>query len=312
MPDVDHRKGVLVGTASWTDRSLLASGWYPPDAVTPAARLAHYASRFPLVEVDATYYSPPSARTVQAWAERTPPGFTFNIKAFSLLTGHPTPVRSLYKDLRERLGTPKASVYPKDVPPQVVEEVWDRFLGTIRPLEEAGRLGAVLFQFPPWFAPGERNRRYVVECARRTAPMRACVEFRNAAWMTAGARDATLGWLSEHGIPYVSVDMPQGHASSIPPVLAATADLAVVRFHGHSQKWASKVIEERFGYLYSEEELERWAGEIGELAARTPSVHVLMNNCCADNAQRNAARLAELLGAAPAAAQTPTAPPLRQ
>ncbi|GII64018.1 hypothetical protein Skr01_41030 [Sphaerisporangium krabiense] len=300
MLDVDHResdrKGILVGTASWTDKSLLTSGWYPAEATTPAARLAHYASRFPLVEVDATYYSPPSSRTVQAWLARTPPDFTFNVKAFSLLTGHPTPVRTLYKDLRERLGTAKTSVYPRDVPAAVAEEVWARFLGTIRPLHEAGRLGAVLFQFPPWFAPGERARRTVLDAVRRCAPMTACVEFRNAAWMSRDARDATLGFLAEHGVPYVSVDMPQGHPSSIPPVLAATAELAVVRFHGHSRLWASKVIEERFGYLYSEEELARWAGEIADLAARTPRVHVLMNNCCADNAQRNAARLAELLG----------------
>ncbi|MBG0829983.1 DUF72 domain-containing protein [Planomonospora sp. ID67723] len=287
---------ILVGTASWTDRSLLDSGWYPSDASTPAERLAYYAGRFPLVEVDATYYHPPALRTVEAWRDRTPAGFTFNVKAFSLLTGHPTPARSLYKDIRVRLGDPDGTLYARDLGPEVVDEVWRRFLGTLAPLHEAGKLGAVLLQFPPWFPAGERNRRHVLESVRRCAPLRACVEFRNRTWMEGDGAEETLGFLSANGIPYVSVDMPQGHPSSVPPILAATADLAVVRFHGHSEKWASKKIEERFAYLYSESELERWAARLREFSGRAETLHVLMNNCCRDNAQRNAARLGELLG----------------
>ena len=96
---------LLVGTASWTDKTLLSSGWYPGTANTPEKRLAYYASQFPLVEVDATYYAPPAEQTATLWAERTPPGFRFNIKAFSLLTGHPTKVSALYKDLRPETRT---------------------------------------------------------------------------------------------------------------------------------------------------------------------------------------------------------------
>ncbi|GAA3819843.1 DUF72 domain-containing protein [Sphaerisporangium flaviroseum] len=284
-----------MGTASWTDKSLLSSGWYPQDVHTPAERLAFYASRFPLVEVDATYYHPPSIRTVEAWRDRTPPDFTFNIKAFSLLTQHPTRAQALYKDLRERLGASQGTLYLRDVGQEIAEEVWKRFVTTLLPLHEAGKLGAILLQFPPWFPPGARSREYILDCVRRCLPMRACVEFRNAAWMTEERREDTLGFLAAHGIPYVNVDMPQGHPSSIPPVVARTADLAVVRFHGHSAKWTSKIIEERFGYLYSEEELGKWAAEIDDLARRVQGVHVLMNNCCADNAQRNAAQLTALL-----------------
>ena len=91
---------VRVGTASWTDRTLIASGWYPPQADTPEKRLRYYARQFPLVEVDATYYALPAAATAQAWAARTPAAFTFNVKAFSLLTHHPTRVAALPKDLR--------------------------------------------------------------------------------------------------------------------------------------------------------------------------------------------------------------------
>ncbi|MGW5155888.1 DUF72 domain-containing protein [Nonomuraea wenchangensis] len=290
---------ILVGTASWTDKSLLASGWYPPEARTPEARLAHYASRFPLVEVDATYYHPPARRTAELWRERTPDGFTFNVKAFSLLTQHPTRPDALHKDLRAALGeNPKRTLYQRDLPPEVVEEVWDRFLSALVPLHEAGRLGALLFQFPPWFPPGESNRRYLLRCRDRCRPMRICVEFRNAAWMDDAHREDTLAFLAAHDLPYVCVDMPQGHPSSVPPVLAATSDLAVVRLHGHSERWTSKVIEERFGYLYGEDELRDWAERIAGLSERAAVTHVLTNNCCGDNSQRNAARLAELLGAA--------------
>ena len=81
---------ILIGTASWTDKSLLGSGWYPKGADSAEERLRFYASRFPLVEVDSTYYFPPSEKNSELWAERTPPDFTFNIKMFSLLTQHPT------------------------------------------------------------------------------------------------------------------------------------------------------------------------------------------------------------------------------
>ena len=146
---------IKVGTASWTDRTLLDSGWYPASADTPEKRLSYYARQFPLVEVDATYYSPPAERTARLWAERTPPGFTFNVKAFSLLTGHPTRVSALYKDLRP--DTDKRNVYPDDLPAQAYEEVWTRFLSALDPLVEAGKLGALLFQFPPWFTIKRAN-----------------------------------------------------------------------------------------------------------------------------------------------------------
>src|SRR3954467_12621280 len=138
---------IEVGTASWTDRTLLDSGWYPVSADTPEKRLAYYARQFPVVEVDSTYYGPPAEQTTKLWAQRTPDGFTFNIKAFSLLTGHPTKVSAIYKDLRPE--TDKKNVYPTDLPAQAYEEIWTRFLSALDPLVEAGKLGALLFQFPP-------------------------------------------------------------------------------------------------------------------------------------------------------------------
>ena len=93
------------------------------------------------------------------------------------------------------------------------------------------------------------------------------------------------------------VDEPQGYPSSIPPVLAATSDLAVVRMHGHSDKWTSKQIVEKFGYRYGEAELDEWAGRLRGLAGQADTTHVLFNNCYRDWAHVNARRLTELLAA---------------
>jgi uncharacterized protein YecE (DUF72 family) len=296
---------IKVGTASWTDKTLLASGWYPPEADNPERRLEYYASQFPLVEVDSTYYTPPNERNSRLWAERTPAGFTFNIKAFSLLTQHPTRVSALFKDLRPDGGDGGAgkgsrNVYLKDLDEPVVDQVWERFLGALEPLAAADRLGALLFQFPPWFGISRANKHYILECKRRSEPYRMCVELRNASWMTPENQAETFDFLRSYALPYVVVDMPQGHRSSVPPVVAATSDLAVVRFHGHSDKWQSKDIYERFGYLYGEEELREWAPKVEQLAEEAGEVHVLMNNCYRSYAQTNGRQLADLLPAEPA------------
>ena len=92
------------GTCSWTDRTLVKdSDWYPRKTMTAAERLGFYAAHFPLVEVDATYYAPPSEQTASLWAARSPEGFQFDVKAYSLLTGHPTRLQSLWSDLRDEV-----------------------------------------------------------------------------------------------------------------------------------------------------------------------------------------------------------------
>ena len=287
---------IKMGTASWTDKTLIASGWYPPEAGTPEQRLRFYARQFPLVEVDATYYALPAEQTANAWAERTPAGFTFNVKAFSLFTQHPTPVRALPADLREAASASgKNRVYLKDVDPAVADQAWERFLTALEPLNSAGKLGAILLQFPPWFPIGRGRKDYILACAQRVAPRRVCVEFRNRTWMTEDNQEETLEFLASHQIPYVCVDMPQGYPSSIPPVLAVTSDLAVVRMHGHSDKWDSKDIYERFGYEYSPKELAEWVPKIRDLADRADTTHVLFNNCYSNYAQVNARQLADQL-----------------
>jgi len=294
---------VLVGTSSWTDPTLVKEGhFYPPEARTPEARLRHYATRFPIVEVDSTYYFPPSERNAVLWIERTPADFTFNIKAYSLLTNHPTRQDSLYKDLREGLPDElleKRNLYREQLPDEVVDEVWQRFRDALMPLHSAGKLGAVLFQFPQWFVIGRRSKDYVLECAERLEDFRLAIEFRHGSWLSERNAEETLVFLEEHDLPFVCVDMPQGFDSSLPPVAAATAkDLAMVRFHGRDpEAWARKdaSASERFRYEYSQAELLEWVPKIRELASQTRETHVLMNNCYRDFAVNNARQLGDLL-----------------
>ena len=295
---------LLIGTASWTDKSLLGSGWYPEGVSSAEERLRFYATQFRLVEVDSSYYFPPSEKNSELWVERTPADFTFNIKIFSLLTQHPTKPEALYKDLPRPDG--KKSLYLKDLEPKVIDEVWDRFLSALRPLHDAGKLGALLCQFPPWFTIGKKNKNYVLDCAKRAAPYPICVEFRNKTWMTPDNQQETLEFLEGHGLPYVCVDMPQGFVSSLPPVTAVTADLAVMRFHGHNaEDWESGSVQKRFAYLYSKEELKAWAPKLERMADEAKQTHVLMNNCHRDYAQRNARDLADLLNIHDSAPVTP-------
>ena len=272
---------------------MLASDWYPEDANNPEKRLAYYASQFPIVEVDSTYYAPPAEQTTKLWVDRTPPGFLFNIKAFSMLTGHPTKVSALYKDLRPE--TDKQNIYPKDLSPEAYEEVWTRFLSALDPLVEAKKLGVLLFQFPPWFGIRRDNKQYLLEVKKRCAPLRVAIELRSALWFEKSNKDETLSFLRDNKLPFVCVDMPQGYKNSVPPVFEATSDVSVVRFHGHSDKWTSRDIHERFGYLYSEQELNKYAPKLRKLGDETRQTHVLMNNCYSDFAQRNAQQLIEML-----------------
>jgi uncharacterized protein YecE (DUF72 family) len=291
---------ILIGTSSWTDPTLVKEGhFYPPDASSAEKRLRFYASQFPLVEVDSTYYFPPSEANSVLWIERTPPAFTFNIKAYSLLTNHPTKRESLYKDLQPSAPADKRNIYREQLPDEVVEEVWQRFRDALMPLHSAGKLGAVLFQFPQWFVISKKSKAYIEEVKGRLPDYRVAIEFRHKSWMEERNVEETLSFLSERELPFVCVDMPQGFDSSVPPIAAATAhDLAMVRFHGRNRSvWEAKGITaaERFKYDYPREELAEWVPKVETLAAEVRETHVLMNNCYQDFAVRSARELGDLL-----------------
>ena len=295
-----HR--VLTGSCSWADKTLVEQGdWYPRRTMSAEERLRFYASQFPLTEIDSIYYAPPSERQARMWAERTPDGFRFDVKAYSLLTGHPTRPASLWRDIRDELPAEvqeKRNVYAKHLDPEALDEAWKRFESALRPLHDAGRLGAVLFQYPPWFVPRKDNRKEIEALRRRLPDYRVSVEFRSPMWLAEQKdRERTCRLLEEHSLILVGLDAPA--ASGLPRMMAVTnPELAVVRFHGRSDStWAdtSRSAAERFRYLYTREELAELAKPVAELAHEARETHLLMNNCYRDYAVRNADELRELL-----------------
>ena len=296
---------VLTGSCSWTDKTLVEDAeWYPRRTMSAEERLRFYAAQFPLTEMDSTYYAPPAERQAALWAERVPDGFRFDVKAYSLLTGHPTRPRSLWRDLREDLPpevAEKRNVYPKHLGTEAMDEAWRRFEAALRPLHEADKLGAVLFQYPPWFGPRREAREEIEALRERLPDYRISVEFRSPRWLESERdRERTLGMLEELGLVFVSVDAPA--VSELPRVMAVTnPDLFMVRFHGRADStWndTSRTAAERFRYLYSEDELSEFVSPIAEHATEARETHLLMNNCYRDYSVRNAADLRDLLAKA--------------
>jgi uncharacterized protein YecE (DUF72 family) len=296
---------VRVGTASWTDPTIVKGGvFYPRGTSSAEDRLRYYASQFSVVEVDSSYYSLPEKANAVLWAERTPPGFIFHVKAHALLTGQPSEVARLPEDVTDMLPgalLEKARIYAKDLPLEIHDAIWERFLDAIEPLRRAGRLGGVLLQYPRWFLPNPPNKDLIAESATRLAAVGATVELRNRMWFgSERSTQWTLDMLRDLELTHVIVDGPQGLESSVPAVPAVTTPtLAMVRLHGRrAATWeAAKVpTVERYRYLYSPEELTPWVERIEQVAAEAERTVVLYNNCYGNygttNARETIARLA--------------------
>lgn len=149
---------LLVGTASWTDKTLIDSRkFYPTGVNTPEARLRFYASKFPLVEVDSSYYAIPSEMTSRLWVERTPPGFTFNVKAFRLFTGHSTEAKVLPRELQPTMAGKPRFVY-RDAPEELRTELWERFAAALAPCARPASWASYISSSGPMC--GRRPRRW--------------------------------------------------------------------------------------------------------------------------------------------------------
>lgn len=281
--------GILVGASSWSERTLVhESRWYPRRAMKAAERMAFYAERLSLVEIDATARFPPTADLARQWVDRTPPGFTIDLDAWTLFTGAATLPDSLWEDLRLEVRPElrdRRRLYAGHLSRVGMDEAWARFRHAIQPLREAGRLGAIILRYPPWLKPGDTGRAMMVE-ARRKLEGAVAVEFANTGWLEDPNCESTLGFLEHHELGLVCVD-EEAH----PPVLAATSDVAFVRFSGrggHDGEWPGY-------YRYSQAELAEWVPRLGDLAGGDVCVHVLFANTYRDHAVTNAAQLADLL-----------------
>ncbi|WPB56132.1 DUF72 domain-containing protein [Xylophilus sp. GOD-11R] len=290
---------LLAGSASWTDPTLLTPGlFYPLDVHTAEQRLRFYASRFPMVEVDSTFYGLPHAGNAQLWAERTPPGFVFDIKAFRAFTGHDVPLSALPRELRSQVGT-RDTVHWRDMPAEVRQELWWRMRTALHPLQAAGKLGAVLFQFAPSVRPGAEVETHLEHCVDMMAGATVAFEFRHRSWFEGPQARRTLAMLRQLEVVNVVVDAPQGDFSnSVPAVWEAThPELAIVRLHGRNvSAWnsASGASSGRFNYVYNDTELRAMLPAIRRLEEQSGQVHATFNTNYRDQGQANARKLLTL------------------
>ncbi|MCL4078014.1 DUF72 domain-containing protein [Coriobacteriia bacterium Es71-Z0120] len=298
---------VRIGTCSWTDKTMVAA-WYPPAVRTSEQRLRYYAARFDTVEADSPFYGIPRPSVAQAWAERTPPGFAFHVKAFGLLTRHSVEEERLSPELRELVTHVDVRGRVRDASPELLDAAFEEFRAFLEPLGSAGKMGGVLLQFPPWVTATDRahaheNLAYIEYAAAALAPHRVLVEFRHPSWLTGRQHAQTMRFLADRGLSYVSVDAPQfADASTMPPVTAATSDWAYVRMHGRNRETyfaRTGSAADRFDYLYTSEELAEWAPRVRDLAQQTNVTWVMFNNCKHDYAPRNARELASMLHVEP-------------
>jgi uncharacterized protein YecE (DUF72 family) len=270
---------IRIGTCSWADDALVKH-WYPRD-VAPRARLGWYASHFSTVEVDSTYYRVPEPEMVAGWAERTPPGFVMHVKAFGLMTRHPVKLEQLPPDLRE--GMPVDDRGRVDRPPREARaRVFRVFLDALEPLRAAGKLGGILFQLPPYVVWKPSSLDYLEWAHDQLGGDTMLAEFRHRSWYEDGTVEQALRWLEERGIAYVTVDAPRRDGANVPrTVVAATAPLAYVRFHGrNAATWNARggSAAERFDHLYSEDELREWVEPLRELGGRSEQAFAFFNN----------------------------------
>jgi uncharacterized protein YecE (DUF72 family) len=292
------RPEFFVGTASWTDPTLIKSDlFYPRDVISASERLAFYAHHFPTVEVDSSFYALPSERNAQLWAERTPDNFVFNIKAFAWLTQHEAEASRLPIAIKELLpDTLKEHSRIKAPPRQALNRAFQMFWSALQPLREVGKLGLLLFQFPPYVTLRKSNFDFIARLPERMPGATIAVEFRHPSWLAEGsARAQTLKFLRDHNFTLVCIDAPPEVA--LPPILETTSGLAYIRFHGRNREnWYKRQgsAAVRFKYLYAERELQEWAGRLKQLEG-VQRAFAIFNNCYSNFGIMNATTMQQML-----------------
>src|SRR5262249_14776406 len=172
---------------------------------------------------------------------------------------------------------------------------------SLQPLRDAGKLGMLLFQFPPFFIYSNRNFDYIAGLQERFPGDGIAVEFRHRSWVADDRNRAdTIGFLRDRDLCYVSVDEPQ-LPSTLPSFLEASGPEAYIRLHGRNREaWFARnaTVAERYKYLYSERELAEWAEQIRGLQG-VRRAHVIFNNCYRNFGVMNATTMREMLDRQP-------------
>jgi uncharacterized protein YecE (DUF72 family) len=278
--------------------------------------LAKLTSRYRVLELASSATGPLTERVLGELVDRTPDGFRVDVRAHRLLTQQPAPMDMIWPDVRDKLSPAlraKPQLFPDELSPTVLDAVLDRFVAQIKPIDEFDKLGCVIFQFPSYFTPGPRSLDYLVWLREKCGDLPLAIELRRREWVDTKHREETLAFLEEHRLGYVCVDAPQGTDTSVPPIAAATTDLAVVRLHGRNlEAWERGVDDPtaRMRYEYRRADLEPWVPRLEKLAdGGKRRVHAIVTTTPGDAAGRSASLLVKVLTEDPDAKPPPEPPP---
>lgn len=251
------------------------TGPFYPDGTPKGKRLDFYATQFPCVEINSTYYGIPHPAIMAKLAEKVPEGFEFTAKAFEAMTHRRAQAPELYR----------------------------QYLEAIEPLRAAGKFHGVILQFPGAFRNERDNRAHLVFLRRHLPGLDVWAEFRHDSWN----RPEVYRFLRDQGLGFIAVDEPR-LPGLFPPVAEVTNDVAYVRFHGrNAATWWGGTTHgrkdtpargghtDRYDWDYTQAELEEWTGKIREMAARARKAYVFFNNCYMGRAVRSARLMKGLL-----------------
>ena len=285
-----------LGTSGWNypgGRGTWNGVFYPKPRPKGFDELAYYAEHFDTVEVNSTFYGQPRADVSRQWAERTPAGFEFSVKLYQKFT-HP----SLYRDRVER-SVPEAlrgegAVIAALARPNAAD--LDEFRRGIDPLASAGKLGALLAQFPPSFKNDEASRDYLADLLRALEGYSVAVEVRHRSWSDRVADTLTL--LNELGAAWVQIDEPKFRFSIRQNHLPNVKGFYYMRLHGRNaaQWWRHDKSEDRYNYLYSADELKEFTETASAVRRLVRKAYLYANNHFSAKSVANAAMIKQQLG----------------
>jgi uncharacterized protein YecE (DUF72 family) len=280
---------IRIGTSGWnypTGKGTWNGIFYPAGAPKRTAKgkggfddLAFYAEHFDTVEVNSSFYGVPTAQTTKGWASRTPADFEFSLKLYQKFT-HP-------EMFLKATGRDPADLDRKDV---------DAFRAAIDPLAEAGKLGALLAQFPASFKNEPDSRGYLEWLLEAFRGYQVAVELRHRSFSDDPAE--TLQLLGAHGAALVQIDEPKFRFSIRQNRLANVKTFYYMRLHGRNaeQWWRHEKSEDRYNYLYSASELEPIVGEVEEASRDVKKTYLYANNHFSAKSVANAATIKHKLG----------------
>lgn len=264
---------IKIGTSGFSFRDW--KGKVYPAKLKDMEMLPYYANifKFNTVEVNSTYYTIPSPKSMEIMSWKVPKDFEFIVKGYKGMTHDP---------FDSRLET-----LPSE---DEVKRNFKAFSGAISPLKESNKLGAILLQFPVFFYRNPRNKDYILFCKDQLKDIPVVIEFRNRAWAT----EETFQFLRENELAYCAVDEPK-LPRLMPFINEVTSPIGYLRLHGRNTNWFNAPVSERYDYLYSDEELKEFVPEVQKMSSKASNIYIFFNNCHAGSALKNALTFRDML-----------------